>query len=104
MFICLTVNFFEQRPWAQFDSNFQIMFKVGMGETPDIPASLSNEGQQFLEHCLEHDARKRWPASRLLQHNFCKVDMEANGGGGKSSLTAAESRRTRKISTPVRSK
>lgn len=62
-----------QRPWAQFDSNFQIMFKVGMGETPEVPAGLSAEGHQFLEHCLEHDAKMRWNATELLRHNFCKV-------------------------------
>lgn len=65
--------FLLQRPWAQFDSNFQIMFKVGMGETPEAPAALSTEGHDYLEHCLEHDPLKRWTARRLLDHNFCKV-------------------------------
>ncbi|XP_037030628.1 mitogen-activated protein kinase kinase kinase 4 isoform X3 [Bradysia coprophila] len=62
-----------KRPWSQFDSNFQIMFKVGMGETPDAPPSLSQEGHDFLDHCLQHDPKIRWNALELLQHNFCKV-------------------------------
>lgn len=62
-----------QRPWAQFDSNFQIMFKLGMGEKPDVPGDLSAEGKEFLDHCLEHDPKLRWTASELLRHNFCKV-------------------------------
>lgn len=47
------VYFVKQRPWSQFDSNFQIMFKVGMGETPDAPPTLSQEGHDFLDHCLQ---------------------------------------------------
>jgi serine/threonine protein kinase len=62
-----------KRPWYQFDSNFQIMFKVGMGETPEVPESLSQEGQEFVDKCLQHDPKERWTASELLQHNFCKV-------------------------------
>lgn len=65
-----------QRPWAQFDSNFQIMFKVGMGESPEIPDTLSEEGQAFLEHCLQHDSRERWLATELLNDHFCKVDFQ----------------------------
>jgi serine/threonine protein kinase len=62
-----------QRPWAEFDSNYQIMFKVGMGETPAVPDSLSEEGRQFLQLCLQHDPRQRAPASELLHHTFVKV-------------------------------
>lgn len=63
-----------KRPWSQFESNFQIMFKVGMGETPDIPTNLSEEGVDFIECCLIHDPKDRWNATELLQHsNFCKV-------------------------------
>lgn len=61
------------RPWAQFDSNFQIMFKVGMGEKPEIPDTLSQEGHEFLDHCFQHDPKDRWSAQQLLHHNFCKV-------------------------------
>lgn len=54
------------------------MFKVGMGETPEIPDSLSAEGKEFLDHCLEHDPKLRWNTSQLLQHYFCKVWNEIN--------------------------
>lgn len=52
------------------------MFKVGMGESPEIPDTLSEEGQDFLSHCLEHDPKQRWLAAQLLQHHFCKVDFQ----------------------------
>lgn len=52
------------------------MFKVGMGESPDIPDTLSEEGQDFVQHCLEHNPKERWLATELLQHHFCKVDFQ----------------------------
>lgn len=74
--LILFFNLQFQRPWAQFDSNFQIMFKVGMGESPEIPDTLSEEGQNFVQHCLEHNPKERWLANELLQHHFCKVDFQ----------------------------
>ena len=43
----------------QRHAQFQIMFRVGMGETPAIPERLSKEGQDFLALCFEHDPRAR---------------------------------------------
>ncbi|XP_017112092.1 mitogen-activated protein kinase kinase kinase 4 isoform X1 [Drosophila elegans] len=65
-----------KRPWAQFDSNFQIMFKVGMGEKPQAPESLSQEGHDFVDHCLQHDPKARLTAVELLEHNFCKYGRD----------------------------
>jgi len=71
---CIELLVYPQRPWSQFESNFQIMFKVGMGEVPEIPSTLSEEGVDFVECCLIHDPKDRWTATELLQHsNFCKV-------------------------------
>jgi serine/threonine protein kinase len=45
-----------------------------MGESPDIPSVLSEEGVEFVECCLVHDPKERWTATELLEHtNFCKV-------------------------------
>ena len=49
------------------------MFKVGMGDSPPTPESLSKEGAEFLEMCLEHDPRQRATATDLLAHPFLKV-------------------------------
>ncbi|XP_055924004.1 mitogen-activated protein kinase kinase kinase 4 isoform X2 [Eupeodes corollae] len=67
-----------KRPWWQYDSNFQIMFKVGMGEAPKAPDTLSQEGHDFLQMTLQHDPKDRWSAVQLLEHNFCKVVDEDN--------------------------
>ncbi|XP_066228859.1 mitogen-activated protein kinase kinase kinase 4 isoform X3 [Saccopteryx leptura] len=62
-----------KRPWHEFEHNFQIMYKVGMGHKPPIPERLSPEGKDFLSHCLESEPRMRWTASQLLDHAFVKV-------------------------------
>ncbi|XP_036402784.1 mitogen-activated protein kinase kinase kinase 4 isoform X2 [Megalops cyprinoides] len=62
-----------KRPWHEYEHNFQIMYKVGMGHKPPIPEKLSTEGKDFLGHCLESDPKQRWTASTLLDHPFVKV-------------------------------
>ncbi|XP_070589909.1 mitogen-activated protein kinase kinase kinase 4 isoform X2 [Erythrolamprus reginae] len=62
-----------KRPWHEFEHNFQIMYRVGMGHKPPIPEKISPEGKGFLSHCLESDPKMRWSASQLLDHSFVKV-------------------------------
>lgn len=49
------------------------MFKVGMGVSPSVPDTLSEEGQQFVDNCLQHNPYTRATVSELLEHNFIKV-------------------------------
>ncbi|KAJ7342173.1 hypothetical protein JRQ81_009396 [Phrynocephalus forsythii] len=62
-----------KRPWHEFEHNFQIMYRVGMGHKPPIPDRISPEGKDYLSHCLESDPKMRWTASQLLDHPFVKV-------------------------------
>ncbi|XP_029031796.1 mitogen-activated protein kinase kinase kinase 4 isoform X2 [Betta splendens] len=62
-----------KRPWHEYEHNFQIMYKVGMGHKPPIPEKLSTEGKDFLCHCLESEPKRRWTANMLLDHPFVKV-------------------------------
>ncbi|XP_034041558.1 mitogen-activated protein kinase kinase kinase 4 isoform X3 [Thalassophryne amazonica] len=64
-----------KRPWHEYEHNFQIMYKVGMGHKPPIPEKLSTEGKDFLTHCLESEPKRRWTASMLLDHPFVKVRL-----------------------------
>lgn len=66
---------YSQRPWYELESNYAIMFKVGMGEVPPTPPTLSEEGQVFLSHLLQHDPKQRETAANLLEHNFLKVRL-----------------------------
>lgn len=44
-----------------------------MGVTPDIPDTLSDEGKQFVDRCLQHNPYRRATVTELLEHNFIKV-------------------------------
>ncbi|XP_059054554.1 uncharacterized protein LOC131848650 [Achroia grisella] len=59
-----------KRPFSESDSNYQIMFVVGMGGRPAVPESLSAEGQNFCMSCLTHDPDHRPRAEELTMHHF----------------------------------
>lgn len=65
-----------KRPWPEYDSSAQIMFRVGMGQSPALPPSLSKEGHDFLKHCFIHNPADRSTASQLLHHPFVKVELD----------------------------
>ncbi|XP_034936815.1 mitogen-activated protein kinase kinase kinase 4 [Chelonus insularis] len=67
-----------KRPWAEFDSNYQIMFKVGMGESPMPPKTLCKEGVDLITKCLQHDPKKRPTARTLLSHPFARNYDDVN--------------------------
>ncbi|RWS22099.1 hypothetical protein B4U80_05313, partial [Leptotrombidium deliense] len=62
-----------RRPWHDLDNSYQIMFRVGMGDTPEAPSDISEEGKDFISHCLQHDPKHRWSTGQLLCHLFIKV-------------------------------
>ncbi|CAH2085924.1 unnamed protein product [Euphydryas editha] len=65
-----------KRPFSEYDSNYQIMFVVGMGGRPHIPETLSEEGQQFCLSCLTHDPDLRPRAEALSLHHFLMVKSD----------------------------
>jgi len=65
-----------ERPWADLQSNYQIMFKVGMGQSPGVPDHLSEEGKDFLGTCFVQNPQERATAQDLLSHNFIKIFEE----------------------------
>ncbi|KAL5010300.1 hypothetical protein ScPMuIL_012605 [Solemya velum] len=77
-----------KRPWHEFENNYQIMFKVGMGGTPAIPDSLSDEGKDFLSHCFEIDSSERFTANQLQDHSFAKIYLHDEGEEEQPSETS----------------
>ncbi|AES73243.1 putative mitogen-activated protein kinase kinase kinase STE-STE11 family [Medicago truncatula] len=55
-------------PWSEFPGH-QAMFKV-LHRSPDIPKTLSPEGQDFLEQCFQRNPADRPSAAVLLTHPF----------------------------------
>ncbi|XP_014469834.1 PREDICTED: mitogen-activated protein kinase kinase kinase 4 isoform X2 [Dinoponera quadriceps] len=75
---CIVEMASGRRPWSDFDSNYQIMFKVGMGETPTLPKNLSAEGTDLVKKCLQHDPKRRATANTLLAHSFAQAYEDVN--------------------------
>ena len=44
-----------------------------MGQSPEVPEHLSEEGKNFLASCFVHNPEERAAAQALLSHNFTKV-------------------------------
>jgi len=44
-----------------------------MGQSPDVPDHLSDEGKDFLALTFVHSPEERAEAQDLLNHNFVKV-------------------------------
>ncbi|CAK8675148.1 mitogen-activated protein kinase kinase kinase 4-like isoform X2 [Clavelina lepadiformis] len=63
-----------KRPWHDHEP-FQILYKVGMGSKPTIPANISEDGKSFILHCLEEDPSRRWNIQSLQSHPFVKVAL-----------------------------
>ena len=47
-----------------------------MGQSPQIPDLLSDEGKDFLGKCFVHLPEDRASAQDLLSHNFTKVTLK----------------------------
>ena len=61
-----------QRPWANMDNDYAIMYNIAQGNTPNMPSEeqLSEQGIDFLKRCFERDPAKRASAAELLQHEW----------------------------------
>lgn len=50
----------------------QALFRIGRGQPPPVPESLSKEARDFILQCLQVNPNKRPTASQLLDHPFVK--------------------------------
>ncbi|CAA3029737.1 mitogen-activated kinase kinase kinase 1-like [Olea europaea subsp. europaea] len=58
----------------------QALYRIGRGELPPIPISLSSDARDFILKCLQVDASARPTASLLLDHPFVKRPLPASLG------------------------
>uniref|UniRef100_A0ACD5WV11 Uncharacterized protein n=1 Tax=Avena sativa TaxID=4498 RepID=A0ACD5WV11_AVESA len=72
-------------PWQRFASPVATLHHVAFsGEVPEFPRWLSDEGKNFLGRCLLQDARERWTAEQLLEHEFVAVSAAAVSSSSNS--------------------
>ncbi|KAL8226630.1 hypothetical protein R6Q57_016462 [Mikania cordata] len=68
----LFVGHFPLLPTAQKPDWATLMCAICFGEPPSLPEGVSDEFRGFIECCLQKDSGKRWTASQLLLHPFCR--------------------------------
>lgn len=78
-------------PWTNFTNQMALMYHVATTkELPPFPTSLARDGADFLRCCFMRDPAERWPAGRLLQHDFLPAlrrSMHARSVSGSSTST-----------------
>ncbi|KAF7803657.1 mitogen-activated protein kinase kinase kinase 1-like [Senna tora] len=61
----------RQPPYSQLEG-MQALFRIGRGEPPPIPESISKDARDFIHKCLQVNPNKRPTAAQLLEHPFVK--------------------------------
>lgn len=54
--------------------------KIGNGELPSVPDSLSKDARDFILECLKVDPSERPTAHQLLGHTFVKSPLHTSVG------------------------
>ncbi|KAL4574628.1 hypothetical protein LXL04_021464 [Taraxacum kok-saghyz] len=68
----LYMGHFPLLPAGQKPDWATLMCAICFGESPTLPEGVSEEFGSFIECCLQKDSSKRWTASQLLLHPFCR--------------------------------
>ncbi|KAA3484933.1 mitogen-activated protein kinase kinase kinase 1-like [Gossypium australe] len=72
-------------PYHQLEC-MQALFRIGKGEPPPIPDSLSKDAQDFIMQCLQTNPEARPTAAKLLQHPFVKRPLPLHSGSASPHL------------------
>ncbi|XP_027333976.1 mitogen-activated protein kinase kinase kinase 1-like [Abrus precatorius] len=61
----------RQPPYSDLEG-MQALFRIGRGQPPPVPESLSKDARDFILKCLQVNPNKRPTATQLLDHPFIK--------------------------------
>ncbi|KAE8683292.1 Mitogen-activated protein kinase kinase kinase 1 [Hibiscus syriacus] len=75
----------RQIPYHQLEC-MQALFRIGRGEPPPVPDSLSKDARDFIMQCIQADPDARPTAAKLLQHPFVKRPLPPHSGSASSHL------------------
>ncbi|XP_027345408.1 mitogen-activated protein kinase kinase kinase 1-like [Abrus precatorius] len=69
---CTVLEMLQRQPPYSDLEGMQALFRIGRGEPPPIPESLSNDARDFILKCLQVNSNKRPTAAELLDHPFLR--------------------------------
>ncbi|KAF8019726.1 hypothetical protein BT93_G0428 [Corymbia citriodora subsp. variegata] len=68
----------RQRPYPKLD-RAQALYRIGKGERPQVPQSLSSNARDFILTCLQKNLKDRPTAEKLLDHPFVRKPPHTSG-------------------------
>ncbi|KAI3497476.1 hypothetical protein L1887_40107 [Cichorium endivia] len=75
---CTVLEMLTSRvPYSHLEG-MQALFRIGRGEPPSIPKTLSEEARDFILKCLQVNPNNRPTAAQLLDHPFVKTAVSMN--------------------------
>ncbi|KHN06128.1 Mitogen-activated protein kinase kinase kinase 1 [Glycine soja] len=72
-----------ENPYSPLES-MQALFRIGRGEPPHVPDSLSRDARDFILQCLKVDPDERPSAAQLLNHTFVQRPLHSQSSGSAS--------------------
>ncbi|KAJ4905965.1 Mitogen-activated protein kinase kinase kinase 1 [Raphanus sativus] len=81
---CTVLELLTQKiPYCDLENPYQALYRIGKGELPDIPDTLSLDARDFIIRCLRVNPDERPTAAELLNHPFVKRPLASSGSGIK---------------------
>ncbi|KAL2231946.1 mitogen-activated protein kinase kinase kinase 1 [Sesamum indicum] len=75
---CTVLEMLTRRfPYSNLEA-VTALFRIGSGERPPIPDSLSSDARDFILTCLQVDPSRRPTAAQLLDHPFVKRPLASS--------------------------
>ncbi|KAL1336313.1 hypothetical protein AAHE18_10G054300 [Arachis hypogaea] len=69
---CTVLEMLTRQPPYSHLEGMQALFRIGRGEAPPVPETLSKDARDFIMKCLQVNPSKRPTATQLLDHPFVK--------------------------------
>ncbi|KAG8389725.1 hypothetical protein BUALT_Bualt01G0008600 [Buddleja alternifolia] len=77
---CTVLEMLTRRfPYSHLGCQMAALYRIGRGERPPIPDSLSYDARDFILKCLQVDPSLRPTAAQLLDHPFVKQPLQTSG-------------------------
>ncbi|GAY58412.1 hypothetical protein CUMW_186820, partial [Citrus unshiu] len=78
---CTVLEMLTRRPPYSHLEGVQALFRIGKGELPSVPSSLSRDARDFILKCLQVNPNDRPTVTELMEHPFVKRPLQTSRCG-----------------------
>ncbi|XP_039041669.1 mitogen-activated protein kinase kinase kinase 1-like isoform X1 [Hibiscus syriacus] len=83
---CTVLEMLTRQIPYHYLEQMQALFRIGRGEPPAVPDSLSKDARDFILQCLQVNPNARPTAAVLLQHPFVKRILPTHSGSASPHI------------------